>query len=198
MNEDGYIFELFLLKCAALKADMSPIIDEFGSGPENSSTSLDLDLMIRSYISQIDLEVRKNAVKMAEYYKIFYMLENFIRDFISEVMEAESGPEWWGTAVPEAVRDTAKKARDRELSMGVTPRSATMIEYITFGELGEIIKANSKIFGGIFPNLRGLESVMGRLNTVRGPIMHCGSLADDEVLRLKLSIRDWFKLSEGK
>lgn len=71
-----------------------------------------------------------------------------------------------------------------------------MIEYITFGELGEIMKANWKYFGGTL-NQRGMENVLARLNTLRGPIMHCGTLAEDEVLRLKLSVRDWFKLFEG-
>jgi hypothetical protein len=39
-------------------------------------------------------------------------------------------------------------------------------------------------------------SVMSRLNTLRGPVAHCTPLAEDEVLRLRLSVRDWFRLME--
>jgi hypothetical protein len=38
---------------------------------------------------------------------------------------------------------------------------------------------------------------MFSLNTLRGPIAHCGLLAEDEVDRLKLSVKDWFRLLEG-
>lgn len=73
-----------------------------------------------------------------------------------------------------------------------------MIDYITFGHLGEIIKANWDIFAGIFPNcqIERLEKVMSRLNIARGPIAHCGYLPEDEVVRLKLAIRDWYALAE--
>lgn len=37
---------------------------------------------------------------------------------------------------------------------------------------------------------------MPRLNTLRGAVAHCTPLAEDEVLRLRLSVRDWFRLME--
>jgi hypothetical protein len=30
----------------------------------------------------------------------------------------------------------------------------------------------------------------------KGPIAHCGILSEDEVVRLKLTVRDWYKLME--
>jgi len=37
---------------------------------------------------------------------------------------------------------------------------------------------------------------MANLNTLRGPIAHCTLLAEDEVVRLRLSVRDWFRQME--
>lgn len=37
---------------------------------------------------------------------------------------------------------------------------------------------------------------MTMLNSLRGPIAHCSPLADDEVVRLRLAVRDWFRLME--
>lgn len=190
-----HLYELFLLKCAAIKANLSSTAELQDMESTRASHTEEADAIIKEYTAQIDLTVRQEAARMAEYYRIFYMLENFIRDFVSEVVSAEVGEDWWETSVPPAVQDAAKRARERELSMGVTPRSVDMINYITFGELGEIMKTNWKHFGGTI-NQRGLENVLARLNTLRGPIMHCGTLAEDEVLRLKLSVRDWFKLFE--
>jgi hypothetical protein len=70
------------------------------------------------------------------------------------------------------------------------------MDFTTFGELGEIIKANWDVFGGIFDSPKAVERVMANLNTLRAPIAHCSPLAPDEVLRLTLSVRDWFRLME--
>lgn len=37
---------------------------------------------------------------------------------------------------------------------------------------------------------------MNSLNLLRGPIAHCSPLAEDEVVRLKLTLKDWFRLME--
>ena len=70
------------------------------------------------------------------------------------------------------------------------------MDFTTFGELGEIIKANWDVFGGAFTSQPAVSKVMSSLNTLRGPIAHCSPLAEDEILRLRLSVRDWFRLME--
>jgi hypothetical protein len=84
----------------------------------------------------------------------------------------------------------------KEIDAGVTPRSQEPIDFTNFGELGELIKSNWDVFGGVFKSQRAVESVMSRLNTLRGPIAHCCPLSEDEVVRLQLSVRDWFRLME--
>jgi hypothetical protein len=78
----------------------------------------------------------------------------------------------------------------------VSARSQAAIDYTTFGELGEIIKANWTDFKDIFRDVVALEKVISTLNVLRGPIAHCKPLAEDEVLRLHLSVRDWFRAME--
>ncbi|WP_412138685.1 Swt1 family HEPN domain-containing protein [Brevundimonas diminuta] len=67
------------------------------------------------------------------------------------------------------------------------------MDYTTFGELGEIIKSNWHDFTDIFQDIKALEKVIATLNVLRGPIAHCKPLAEDEVVRLHLSVRDWFR-----
>jgi hypothetical protein len=59
------------------------------------------------------------------------------------------------------------------------------------------MRANWDVFGGVLSNQKALGRVMFSLNMLRGPIAHCGLLAEDEVERLKLSVKDWFRLLEG-
>ena len=108
------------------------------------------------------------------------------------------GADWWQSAVPQFVRDNAQKNSDREAAEGLPPRSDRMLDYTTFGELGEILKENWDVFSGMFSNAsrNRVLRVINRLNLVRGPIAHCNFLPEEEAIRLKLAIRDWYKLME--
>lgn len=133
---------------------------------------------------------------MAAHYAIFYCLENSIRELIVLRLEEVHGADWWNVGVPEPVRRNAEQNRKKEISTGFTPRSPELIDYSNFGELGEIIKNNWGIFGDMFQDIRAAERVLGNLNTLRAPIARCKALAEDEVLRLHLSLRDWFRQME--
>jgi hypothetical protein len=135
---------------------------------------------------------------MAKHYEIFYCLERSIRKLVAETLEGDKGSGWWAVpnVIPQAVSKGAGERMQKEIDSGVTPRSRDALDYTNFGELSEIIKVNWALFGAIFSSIKALEKVMASLNTLRGPIAHCSVLAEDEVLRLKLSLRDWFRLME--
>ncbi len=149
-----------------------------------------------AYYSQFAQRLRDEAAEMAKHYAIFYCLENSIRELIVHRLEETHGQDWWVNRVPEVVRRNAEANRTKERAAAVTPRSNDLIDYSNFGELGEIIKANFDIFGDMFRDIRAVEKVLGNLNTLRAPIAHCNSLAEDEVQRLHLSLRDWFRQME--
>jgi hypothetical protein len=150
----------------------------------------------RTYYPQFSERVRDEAASMAANYIIFYCLENSIRELIIKRLEEEHGPDWWDKVVPENVRRNAEGNHRREISAGVTPRSNDLIDYTNFGELGEIIKVTWDIFGEMFRDVRAVERILANLNTLRAPIAHCTPLAEDEVLRLHLGLRDWFRQME--
>ena len=192
------VAELFTLKSAAITADLSRVQDEQNLTKLKSEVERATDALIAPHLSQVDFAIRAAAARMAEFYQIFYMLENEIRQFVQGVLVETYEKDWWDKHVPENVRAYAKSNKDRESKEGLPPRSKNLIDYLTFGHLGEIIKANWDIFAGLFPNceIERLEKVVSRLNIARGPIAHCGYLPEDEVVRLKLAIRDWYALAE--
>lgn len=149
------------------------------------------------YYPQIEQEIRREAAAMGDHYEVFYSLENSIRSLISNTLEAAEPSGWWGSArVNTVFRKDVENRIQREIDSGVTPRSREPIDFTTFGELGEIIKTNWDLFGSIFNSKKAVERVMANLNTLRGPIAHCSPLAEDEVVRLRLSVKDWFRLME--
>ncbi|MEG0374340.1 MAG: Swt1 family HEPN domain-containing protein [Raoultibacter sp.] len=151
----------------------------------------------RDYYPQIDRSIRVEASQMARAYEVFYSLEKTIRAFIEDSFEAAGIVDWWADQyVPARIKTDTESRMQKELDSGVTPRSSDPIDFTTFGELSEIIKSNWDVFSGSLRSQRALVTVMSRLNTLRGPIAHCSPLAEDELIRLRLSVRDWFRLME--
>lgn len=149
------------------------------------------------YYPQFDEKVRNEAAKMAEHYEIFYCLERSIRKLISETLETVEPKVWWNDRrIPPGIFAETEKRIARERDFGITVRSDNPLDYTNFGELGEIIKHNWDVFGSLFSSLKAVERVMVNLNLLRAPIAHCTPLAEDEVLRLRLSVKDWFRLME--
>lgn len=150
------------------------------------------------YYPQFELTVRKEASSMAKHYELFYSLEKSIRALVSETIETtEKTEHWWSSArVPSAVKAEVQSRIQREIDTGMTRRSSDELDYTTFGELAVIITSNWDIFGGLFTSKKAVEKVMANLNSLRGPIAHCSPLAEDEILRLQLTLRDWFRLME--
>lgn len=193
MNRSAAI-KSFAMTNMLLEADLDQIETEFqidlGRKKETSNKIED------RYFPQFDMALRAEAQKMSEHYVIFYCLEKTIRQLITDVFEATSGKDWWETFAPEAVKINVTKSIKREKEAAVTPRSTNPIDYTTFGELGEIIKSNWQLFGGVaFNDIKAVERVMSALNSLRNPIAHCSPLAEDEILRLDLALRDWFRIT---
>lgn len=186
--------ELFVLKCAALKH----IVNETTPSIDRLTSLLESDASIRGAVSQFSAEVRDNAVMMAEHYKLFYMLENDIRRLIDDtISEDHKSRDWWELYAPNTAKEEFRNGLQREQEAGFTPRSDNPLDYVTFGQLGEIVRSNWPLFGGILSNQKAMGRVMYSLNNLRGPIAHCGILAEDEIDRLKLAVKDWFRLLEG-
>jgi len=163
---------------------------------------LDLDLGHRqdkeeqaeknSYL-QFSEKLRTEAARMAQHYAIFYCLENFIRELIATRLFEHYGTDWWNVAVPDQVKQSALANQTKEKKAGVTPRSPNLIDYTNFGELGEIIRNQWDILGDMFRDKSAVDRILYSLNMLRAPIAHCKPLAEDEILRLQLALKDWFR-----
>ena len=186
---------LFLMSNQMAEHELDRVEREYGIdlGREHiRSISTDED-----YYPQIESAIRSEASSMAPHYEVFYSLEKTIRGLVRDVLEESEGINWWSSSsIPQQIREECEKRMEREIDTGVTIRSTDPLDFSTFGELGAIIKENWDLFGGQFTSKKAIERVMANLNTLRGPIAHCSPLAEDEVVRLKLAVSDWFRLME--
>lgn len=187
--------KLFAISNQLVEHDLDRIEREFAIDLGRAHTAaLETD---ETYYPQIDRVIRQEAAAMSQHYEIFYSLEKTIRSLVSDTLHTSDGAGWWsGGRIPPKIKQEADSRLQREIDSGMTVRSSAPLDFTTFGELGEIIKGNWDLFGSMFSSPKAVERVMANLNTLRGPIAHCSPLAEDEIVRLRLSVRDWFRLME--
>lgn len=191
----GNLVRLFGMTGLQIDSSMRAVQAEIGedlgfSDPESSDERDEI------FYPQFIQSVRAEAKAMARHYEIFYCLEKSIRALVKAKLLETKGTDWWSLAVPQEVRTEAEKARTREIEGGFTPRSSELLDYTTFGDLSKTIGANWDVFDDTFNSQRAVERIMFTLNMLRGPIAHCASLAEDEVSRLHITVRAWFRLME--
>ncbi|MBZ2189398.1 hypothetical protein K8B33_09845 [Alcanivorax sp. JB21] len=146
------------------------------------------------FYPQFEQAVRAEAASMSQHYELFYCLETSIRKLLVDVLFDAEGSNWWGSdRIAQRIRDDVKNRAQKEIDSGISRRSDNEIDYTTFGELSVVITGNWDIFGTIFNSRRAVERVMGSLNLLRGPIAHCCPITEDEVDRLHLTVKDWFR-----
>ena len=147
------------------------------------------------YYPQFEQTVRAEASAMSQHYELIYCLEQSIRKLITETLQEAAGADWWnsGKIPPQIHKEVAERVQ-REIESGMTQRSDALLDYTNFGELSTIITSNWDFFKTILSNQRAVTRVMNNLNLLRGPIAHCCPISEDEIERLKLSVKDWFRL----
>jgi len=144
---------------------------------------------------QFEQAVRAEAAEMSEHYEVIYCLEQSIRRLITETLQEAAGADWWNSGkVPQGVHQAVAERLKTEIESGMTRRSDSLIDYTTFGELSVIITGNWDLFKTVLTDQRAVSRVLSNLNLLRNPVAHCSPMANDEVERLRLSVKDWFRL----
>lgn len=170
--------------------DLRHVEDRYGIRLGHGETP---DPETESYYPQFDERIRLQAKEMASHYELFYSLEQSIRQIITSALYDAHGAGWWSASVPGRIPEDVDGRMQRERDSGFSLRSDREIDYTNFGELSVIITSNWDVFGAIFSSKRAVERIMHSLNLLRGSIAHCSPLAADEVDRLLLTMKDWFR-----
>lgn len=179
-----------------MSADLTKIATEYGIDLGHTSTQT--EQIKEKYYPQFNASIRAEAKIMSDHYELFYCLERSIRDIVSNTIEsAVNDQDWWSKGrIPIQITQDVALRIQKEVDSGVTQRSSEELDYTTFGELSQIIDSNWDLFGSILRSKKAVNRVLTSLNTLRGPIAHCSILSEDEVLRLNLSVRDWYRQME--
>ena len=139
-------------------------------------------------------DILTRAERMADFYVLYFALENSVRRLVTEVLSEKYGSEWWTKAVPEGVRTEVAKKQKEELDTAMTIRSSDPLAYTNFGELISIFNANWDEFSEVLRSQRSVQDTLSQFNKIRNIIAHSCDLDDQEVQRLKLLVNDWIRI----
>ncbi|GAA4803330.1 Swt1 family HEPN domain-containing protein [Litoribaculum gwangyangense] len=141
-----------------------------------------------------DEKLIEEAKQMSEYYKLIYCLEKSIRRLVEVTLYEEYGDNWWNEKVIDKIRDKVNSLIENENNRVFSKKSEHKIDYTTFGELRKIVETNWDVFSKKFKNSTDFRVITENLNTLRNSIAHSVVLPDDEISRLNLALKDWFRL----
>lgn len=141
-----------------------------------------------------EFDIRKQARRMADFYVIYYALENSIRRLVSETLKEKYGLNWWGEKIPKDVQDEARRKQEQEKDSVISLRSEDPLSYANFGELIKIFEANWNDFSAMIRSKKAMKQILSQLNMLRNIIAHSCELNEDEITRFELLIKDWMRL----
>lgn len=142
-----------------------------------------------------EASILADARRMADFYVLYFSLENTIRKLIDGRLSEKHGLDWWDTKVPLGVRNAVQEKQKREKETPMSIRSEDPLSYTNFGELIDIINANWVDFSDTVRSPKAMQTTLSQFNLIRNIIAHSAILHDDEIARFKLLIKDWFRIS---
>jgi hypothetical protein len=151
----------------------------------------------KAEVVDVDLfenDILQEARKMADFYVIYYSVENSIRRLISERLGEKYGSNWWKTNVPPGVQSEVEKKQKEERDTTMSIRSDDPLTYTNFGELIAIFDANWTDFSDTLRSQKAMQQILSQFNKIRNVVAHSCVLNDDEIARFKLLVKDWFRI----
>lgn len=146
--------------------------------------SLSLDLL--------DDECVESAKVMATVYTAIAAFENMVRQFVVKILMENKGENWWTECVSDKIRKSAdsRKAEEDKIKWH-THRGTSMINYVDFADLANIMGQNYDLFEVHIVSLEWAKQIFTTLEKSRNVIMHSGELGERDIERIGINIRDW-------
>ncbi len=149
----------------------------------------DIDLM-----APVSEAVRSGSLYMQRCYRLLFVLENVVREFVGEVFVEKDGELWFDKR---ASLQMKKKVEDRKSAevknQWHTGRNAHPIYYLDFGDLALLFQSHWVEFKDLLPTQSWAVSRLQDAERSRNVIAHTNVLSDEEVVRLEMHVRDWIR-----
>lgn len=149
------------------------------------SDSFDLSVILPESVRQ--------SSSAAEAYRLFFVFETYLREFLVDVLSSSDQINWWDR-IPKDVQDEVVKLEANEeikswMALGSRDKSALM----TYPQLLRVIE---HCWNDHFKDPVRDKTLIQQARTIthlRNTICHMSPLSAEEMERLRQTIRDWFR-----
>lgn len=136
----------------------------------------------------------KEAIHAAEAYKLFFVFEWYLRELIVEVLSDNSSETWW-EKIPPNIQEEIKLLEKTEeakswMAIGSRDKSALM----TYPQLLAVIDHCWKSHFVDVIRDKVLIQEARAISHLRNTICHMTDISDDEIQRIKQTMKDWFRM----
>jgi hypothetical protein len=136
----------------------------------------------------------RRAVSAAETYKLFFVFEGYLREFVLDVLSKDPAASWWDK-VPKDVQDEVLKLEETEeakswMALGSRDKSALL----TYPQLLRIMDYCWKDGFDDLVRDRALIQEARLVGHLRNTICHMTEIPGEEQERVKQVMRDWFRV----
>jgi len=140
-------------------------------------------------------EVRR-AAAVAETFKLFFVFENFLREFVLETLSELDQENWW-ERVPKDVQEEVEKAEQtEEQKQWMALNSRSKIALTTLPQLLRIMDEPKNWNDAFKSTVRDkfLIQEARSISHIRNTVCHMSDISDEETNRVKQVMRDWFRV----
>jgi len=127
-------------------------------------------------------------------YRLFFVFENYLRDFVVSVLSEDGAVDWW-SHIPTDVQGEIIKIEQTEeikswMALGSRDKSALM----TYPQLMRAIDHSWKTHFQDIVRDKTLVQQGRLISHLRNTICHMTPLSEEEMDRVRQVIRDWFRV----
>jgi Swt1-like HEPN len=136
------------------------------------------------------------AIRAAETFKLFFVFENFIRDFVLETLSQIDPVNWWDKVPPDVQKEVQDLEETEQQKQWMALDSRSKLALTTLPQLLRIMD-DTKNWKDIFKDLVRDKFLIqeGRsISHLRNTICHMSDISDEEHNRVKQVMRDWFRV----
>ena len=131
---------------------------------------------------------------MQKYFRLLYVFENIVRDFVDSTFSEIDGDNWFEKR---STRDMKNKLENRQKSeennQWHVGRNEHPLFYLDFSDLSLLITNHWGVFKDFLPDQAWVTSRIKESERTRNVIAHTNDLPAEEGARLEMHLRDWIK-----
>lgn len=133
------------------------------------------------------------AMESAEPYKLFFIFERYLRDFVIEILSVNGAEDWW-PKIPKDVQDELTKLEEAEdtkswMALGSRGKASLM----TYPQILRVIENCWKDYFEDQVRDRALVQQARLIGHLRNAVCHMTPIPEEEVARVRQVMRDWFR-----